>query len=76
MKTGTRNIRPVIGIGAGPDCSGQVLVLHDLLGLHAGKPPRFVRDFMEGSSGIAHGIRRYVEAVKNRSFPDPDLHCY
>ena len=67
---------PVIGIGAGPDCSGQVLVLHDMLGLHAGKPPRFVRNFMEGSSGIAHAIRRYVEAVKDASFPHPELHCY
>jgi len=67
---------PVIGIGAGPDCSGQVLVLHDLLGLHAGKPPRFVRNFMEGSSGIAPAIRRYVQAVKDTSFPDPELHCY
>src|SRR5205085_2478091 len=67
---------PVIGIGAGPDCSGQVLVLHDLLGLNAGKPPRFVRNFMEGSSGIASAIRRYVEAVKDASFPDRELHCY
>jgi 3-methyl-2-oxobutanoate hydroxymethyltransferase len=67
---------PVIGIGAGPDCSGQVLVLHDLLGLHAGKPPRFVRDFMQGSSGIAAALRHYVEAVKDASFPDPELHCY
>jgi len=67
---------PVIGIGAGPDCSGQVLVLHDLLGLSAGKPPRFVRNFMEGSSGIASAIGRYVQAVKDASFPDPELHCY
>lgn len=67
---------PVIGIGAGPGCSGQVLVLHDLLGLHAGKPPRFVRDFMEGSSSIPSAIRRYVEAVKDASYPDPELHCY
>jgi 3-methyl-2-oxobutanoate hydroxymethyltransferase len=66
---------PVIGIGAGPDCSGQVLVLHDLLGL-GGQPPRFVRNFMEGSSGIAHAVQRYVESVKNGSFPDPALHSY
>jgi 3-methyl-2-oxobutanoate hydroxymethyltransferase len=67
---------PVIGIGAGPDCSGQVLVLHDMLGLGAGKPPRFVRDFMSGSDDIPHAVRRYVAAVKDKSFPDPELHAY
>jgi 3-methyl-2-oxobutanoate hydroxymethyltransferase len=67
---------PVIGIGAGPDCSGQVLVLHDMLGLAPAKPPRFVRNFMEGSEGIAQAVRRYVEAVRDGAFPDPHLHCY
>ena len=67
---------PVIGIGAGPDCSGQVLVLHDMLGLAPAKPPRFVRNFMEGSEGIAQAVRRYVEAVRDGTFPDPHLHCY
>ncbi|MEJ6020723.1 3-methyl-2-oxobutanoate hydroxymethyltransferase [Ramlibacter sp. PS4R-6] len=67
---------PIIGIGAGPQCGGQVLVLHDLLGLHPGKPPRFVRDFSDGSTGIAHAVRRYVDAVKNGTFPDPHLHCH
>jgi 3-methyl-2-oxobutanoate hydroxymethyltransferase len=66
---------PVIGIGAGPDCSGQVLVLHDALGLHD-KPARFVRDFMQGSESVAQGIRRFVEAVKDGSFPDPEFHTY
>ncbi|MCW5611739.1 MAG: 3-methyl-2-oxobutanoate hydroxymethyltransferase [Rubrivivax sp.] len=66
---------PVIGIGAGPQCGGQVLVLHDALGL-APKPARFVRDFMKESSGIAHAVRRYVEAVKSGTFPDPELHGY
>ncbi|MBI5275833.1 MAG: 3-methyl-2-oxobutanoate hydroxymethyltransferase [Burkholderiales bacterium] len=66
---------PVIGIGAGPDCSGQVLVLHDALGLHE-KPARFVRDFLQGSNGIAHAVRRFVDAVKDGSFPDPELHTY
>jgi 3-methyl-2-oxobutanoate hydroxymethyltransferase len=66
---------PVIGIGAGPDCSGQVLVLHDMLGLHP-NPPRFVRDFVHGSDGIAGAVRRFVEAVKGASFPDPELHTY
>jgi 3-methyl-2-oxobutanoate hydroxymethyltransferase len=67
---------PVIGIGAGRDCSGQVLVLHDLLGLAGRRAPRFVRNFMEGSSGIGQAVSRYVDAVRNASFPDPELHCY
>ena len=67
---------PVVGIGAGPGCSGQVLVLHDMLGLALARPPRFVRDFMAGSSGIAQAVQRYVQAVKDGSFPDPEQHCY
>jgi 3-methyl-2-oxobutanoate hydroxymethyltransferase len=67
---------PVIGIGAGPGCSGQVLVLHDMLGLAPGKPPRFVRDFTDGASGIAHAVRRYVDAVKDGSYPHPELHSH
>ena len=66
---------PVIGIGAGPQCSGQVLVLHDALGL-APKPMRFVRDFMKDSDGIPQAVRRYVDAVKSGAFPDPELHSY
>jgi 3-methyl-2-oxobutanoate hydroxymethyltransferase len=66
---------PVIGIGAGPQCSGQVLVLHDMLNLTAGKLPRFVRNFMEGSSSVQDAARRYVAAVKDQSFPDTE-HCY
>jgi len=67
---------PVIGIGAGPQCSGQVLVLHDMLGLAGERPPRFVRNFMQGSASIPDAVRRYVDAVKTVSFPDPELHCY
>lgn len=67
---------PTIGIGAGPGCSGQVLVLHDMLGLHPAQPPRFVRDFMDGATGIGHAVRRYVEAVKDGSYPDPERHAY
>jgi len=66
---------PVIGIGAGSGCSGQVLVLHDMLGL-AARPPRFVRNFLAGASGIADAVRCYVQAVKDGSFPDPELHCH
>ncbi len=67
---------PVIGIGAGADCSGQVLVLHDMLGITAGKLPRFVRNFMQGSASVQEAVRRYVVAVKDQSFPDPKLHAY
>jgi 3-methyl-2-oxobutanoate hydroxymethyltransferase len=67
---------PVIGIGAGPDCSGQVLVLHDMLGITAGKLPRFVRNFMADAGSIDDAVRRYVAAVKDGSFPDPALHVY
>jgi 3-methyl-2-oxobutanoate hydroxymethyltransferase len=67
---------PVIGIGAGAGCSGQVLVLHDMLGLTSGKLPRFVRNFMEGSADVPDAVRRYVGEVKRGAFPDPELHGY
>ena len=60
---------PTIGIGAGPDCSGQVLVLHDMLGVFPGRPAKFVRNFMSGASSIADALARYVGAVKDGSFP-------
>jgi 3-methyl-2-oxobutanoate hydroxymethyltransferase len=65
-----------IGIGAGPQTAGQVLVLHDMLGITRGKLPRFVRNFLQDSGNIEAAIRAYVAAVKNRSFPDPALHGY
>jgi len=58
-----------IGIGAGPNCDGQILVLHDMLGLHPGKPARFVRDFMQDASSVSDAITAYVTAVKDHSFP-------
>ena len=67
---------PVIGIGAGPDCSGQVLVLHDMLGLNAGRLPRFVRNFMDGAPSVQAAVRAYVEAVKAGTFPQPQVHTY
>ena len=67
---------PTIGIGAGVDCAGQVLVLHDMLGLGHGKQPRFVRDFMQGAASIEAAIANYVADVKARRFPDPALHSY
>lgn len=67
---------PVIGIGAAPECDGQVLVLHDILGVSPGKPARFVKNFLEGrSDGVEGAVRAYVEAVKNGSFP-ADEHCF
>jgi len=64
-----------IGIGAGVDCNGQVLVLHDLIGVFPGHKARFVKNFMEGAASIDEAITRYVEAVRNGSFPAPE-HCY
>ncbi len=63
---------PTIGIGAGPDCSGQVLVLHDMLGIFPGKRPRFVKNFMDGQLGIFAAVDAYVRAVKDGSFPGPE----
>ena len=66
----TESVRiPTIGIGAGVDCSGQVLVLHDMLGIYPGKSPRFVRNFMQGASSIPQALERYVKAVKDKTFP-------
>ncbi len=58
-----------IGIGAGAQCDGQVLVLHDMLGVYPGKKARFVRDFMQGATSIDDAVARYVAAVKDGSFP-------
>ncbi|MDY7545586.1 3-methyl-2-oxobutanoate hydroxymethyltransferase [Glaciimonas sp. CA11.2] len=66
---------PTIGIGAGPDCSGQVLVLHDLLGVFPGHKARFVKDFMQGQPNIDSAIKAYIAAVKDKSFPAPE-HCF
>ncbi|MFZ4874914.1 3-methyl-2-oxobutanoate hydroxymethyltransferase [Janthinobacterium sp. Mn2066] len=66
---------PTIGIGAGPDCSGQVLVMHDLLGVFPGRKARFVRNFMEGAASIDDAVSGYVKAVKEGSFPAPE-HCF
>ena len=66
---------PVIGIGAGKDCSGQVLVMHDMLGVGAGRRPRFVRDFMQGSTSVGEAFSRYVADVKSGAFPAPE-HTY
>ena len=66
---------PVIGIGAGPDCDGQVLVLYDMLGITPGKRPKFARDFMTGQPHIRAAVANYIEAVKSGAFPAPE-HCF
>ena len=66
---------PTIGIGAGPDCSGQVLVMHDLLGVFPGRKARFVKNFMEGQTSIDAAVAAYVTAVKDGSFPALE-HCF
>ena len=67
---------PVIGIGAGPDCSGQVLVTHDMLGLGPAKPARFVRNFMDKAVSVSDAVRAYVHAVKTGHFPEVPTHTY
>jgi len=67
---------PLIGIGAGAGCGGQVLVLHDMLGLTHGNPPRFVRNFMDGSTSVAGAIEQYVADVKAGRFPDDATHSF
>jgi len=66
----TQRLRiPTIGIGAGPGCSGQVLVLHDMLDVFPGKKAKFVRNFMKGAASITDAAERYVRAVRDGSFP-------
>ncbi|GAB4299754.1 MAG: 3-methyl-2-oxobutanoate hydroxymethyltransferase [Methylophaga sp.] len=60
---------PVIGIGAGKDCDGQVLVLYDMLGITSGKRPRFSHDFLAGTGTIQAAIAQYVHEVKTGQFP-------
>jgi 3-methyl-2-oxobutanoate hydroxymethyltransferase len=63
---------PTIGIGAGPECSGQVLVLYDALGIYPGRKSRFVRDFSIGALSVADALQRYVQDVKSGAFPTPE----
>jgi 3-methyl-2-oxobutanoate hydroxymethyltransferase len=69
---------PTIGIGAGRNCDGQVLVIYDLLGITPGKRPRFVKDFLselESGKGVRAAIEAYVKQVKAGEFPQPE-HSY
>jgi 3-methyl-2-oxobutanoate hydroxymethyltransferase len=66
---------PVIGIGAGPDCDGQVLVLYDMLGMTTAHQPRFVKDFLQENGSILGAVAAYVAAVKAGSYPASE-HSY
>ena len=70
----TRSLQiPTIGIGAGAECDGQILVLHDLLGLDTGhRRPRFVKDFLADGGSIAGAIAAYADAVRDGAFPAPE----
>jgi 3-methyl-2-oxobutanoate hydroxymethyltransferase len=66
---------PVIGIGAGPDTDGQILVLYDVLDITAGRKPKFSKNFMEGQATPLDAVKAYTEAVKSRTYPAPE-HCF
>ena len=63
---------PTIGIGAGVDASGQVLVIYDMLDIFPGRKARFVKNFMQGAPTVQAAIEAYVKAVKDKSFPGPE----
>ena len=72
-KTITAELRiPTIGIGAGVDCDGQVLVIYDMLGITPGKRPKFSRDFLAGSGSVLDAIKAYAKAVRSGTFPAPE----
>jgi 3-methyl-2-oxobutanoate hydroxymethyltransferase len=66
---------PVIGIGAGPDTDGQILVLYDVLDITPGRKPRFVKNYMAGNDSPLAALKSYVAAVKSREYPAPE-HCF
>ena len=59
----------MIGIGAGPDCDGQILVLYDILDIAPGKRTRFSKNYMQGQESIEGAVRKYVEEVESGTFP-------
>ena len=63
---------PTIGIGAGPDCDGQVLVLHDMLGVYPRPSPKFSKNFMQGAASPEAAVKAYIAAVKSGAFPGPE----
>jgi 3-methyl-2-oxobutanoate hydroxymethyltransferase len=74
--TGQMRACATIGIGAGSGTAGQVLVMHDMLGINLGRMAKFVRNFMHDAPGVQAAFADYVAAVKNGSFPDDALHAW
>ena len=74
--TGELTHCPTIGIGAGSGTAGQVLVLHDMLGMNLGKMARFVHNFMQDAGSVRGAIEAYVQAVKQGRFPDNAVHAW
>ncbi|HEV2622057.1 MAG TPA: 3-methyl-2-oxobutanoate hydroxymethyltransferase [Frateuria sp.] len=66
---------PVVGIGAGPQCDGQVLVIYDMLGITPGRRPKFSKDFLAGRGSVAEAIAAFAEDVRSGAFPAPE-HCF
>ena len=66
---------PTIGIGAGPDCSGQILLLYDMLDFFPGRKAKFVKNYLAGAGSIAAAVEAFVREVKDGSFPSPE-YCY
>ena len=66
---------PTIGIGAGPDCDGQILVLYDILDVTIGRKPRFAKNYMQGSGNCLEAIKNYVDEVKSGVYPAAE-HCF
>jgi 3-methyl-2-oxobutanoate hydroxymethyltransferase len=66
---------PVIGIGAGPDTDGQILVLYDVLDITSGRKPRFSKNFLAGRDSALEAIKAYTQAVKTKEYPSPE-HCF
>jgi len=70
-----RSAIPIIGIGAGPDCDGQVLIFHDMFGLYPAFTPKFAKQYAELGEMIVEGLRRYGDEVRDGIFPEPK-HCF
>jgi len=69
----TQSIKiPTIGIGAGPDTDGQVLVLYDLLGIYPQKSPKFSKNFLDGAGSVSGAVKTFVEDVRSGQFPGPE----
>jgi 3-methyl-2-oxobutanoate hydroxymethyltransferase len=66
---------PVIGIGAGPDTDGQILVLYDVLDITSGRKPKFSKNFLAGQDSALEAVKAYTQAVKSRTYPGPE-HCF